>query len=298
MPAPLRGIACMVVSTVCFAVMHVAIRYVSRELEPAQIAFFRNLFGVFVFVPVMWQSGLGFLRTSKLALHGLRAVLNVAAMIAFFTALSLAPVAQVTALGFTAPLFAAVLSVIILGERFRLRRWSAIFVGFIGALIILRPGMVPLDTGSLLVIFAAAMWGFTLIVIKVLGRTESSLTITGYMVLLLSILSFVPALFVWKSPTPEAWAWLVFIGITGTLGQILVAQSLKETETSVVMPFDFLKLVWAAILGYLFFAEIPDQFVWIGAAIVFVAGFYIAWRERRVKSPTPVVSETPERMPG
>jgi drug/metabolite transporter (DMT)-like permease len=276
----LRGITMMILSTFLFAGMHVMIRYISSEIHPIQTAFFRNFFGLLVFLPLIMRQGLGFMRTDRIAMHGLRAGLNVVAMFAYFTALSIAPIARVTALAFSAPIFTAVLSVLILGERFRLRRWSAIILGFAGTLVILRPGVVPLDLGSMLVLFSAALWGITMIVIKVLSRTESSMTITGYMNLLLSVLSFLPALYVWTTPSLEAWGWLVLIAIFGTIAQIALAQALKEADTTAVLPFDFLKLVWVSILGAWLFSETSDLYTWIGAFIVFGSGFYIAYRER------------------
>ncbi len=281
-PAATRGIALMVLSTMAFSTMHVLIRYIADEVHPVQTAFLRNFFGFIVFLPVIFRSGFGFLKTRRLPLHCLRAVINVVAMFAFFTALTISPVARVTALGFSAPIFAAVLSVLILGERFRWRRWAAIIAGFIGTMVILRPGVIPADLGSFLVLSSAALWGVTLIVIKKLSDTESSLTITGYMTILLSALSFVPALFVWTNPPLETWGWLVAIGVIGTLAQVAVAQALKEAEMTLVMPFDFMKLIWVAALGFWLFAEIPDALTWVGAAIVFSSGFYIAYRERKV----------------
>ena len=180
------------------------------------------------------------------------------------------------------PIFAAVLGVFLLRERVHLRRWSAIGVGFAGTLVVLRPGFQAVDLGSSLVLVSALLWAATMIVIKVLGRTESSMTITCYMNLLLTGLSLLPALFVWQAPSPAAWFWLLLIGLLGTAAQIALAQSLKEAETSVVMPFDFLKLIWTAALGYWLFSEAPDIFVWIGGAIIFVSSVYIAYRESRV----------------
>ncbi|MEM8744670.1 MAG: DMT family transporter, partial [Pseudomonadota bacterium] len=183
LPAATRGIILMVGSTMLFSIMHTAVRYLSAELHPVQIVFFRNLFGLVVFLPLIMSSGLSFLKTEKLPLHLLRAGLNVCAMIAFFMALSMAPLARVNGLAFTAPLFTAVLGVFLLGERFRLRRWSAIVCGFIGALVILRPGFAPIDLGSWLTLLSALLWGLTMVVIRILGRTESSLTTTGYMII-------------------------------------------------------------------------------------------------------------------
>jgi drug/metabolite transporter (DMT)-like permease len=202
-------------------------------------------------------------------------------MLMFFTALSLIPVARATALSFSAPLFTAVLAVIFLGERFRIRRWMAILVGLAGTLIILRPGMIPVDLGSVLVVVAALLWGITMILIKMLSRTESSFAITAYMNIFLSLFSLGPALWVWVSPSPEMWGWMVAIGVLGTIAQLALSQALKETEPTAVLPFDFLKLVWAALLGMWVFGELPDLYTWIGALVVFASGFYLAYREHQ-----------------
>jgi len=282
LPASSRGIVLMVGSTFAFSIMHTAVRYLSAELHPVQIVFFRNLFGMVLFLPIMMRSGLSFLKTEKFPLHLLRAGLNVGAMITFFTALSMAPLAPVNALAFTAPLFTAVLGVFLLGKRVRLRRWTAIAFGFVGALVILRPGIATIDLGSWMTLLSAVLWGMTMIVIRVLGRTESSLTTTGYMITLLSVLSFGPALYVWQMPQASAWAILLLIGITGTAAQIGLAEALKTAETTVVLPFDFLKIVWASMLGFMLFAEIPTVYTWMGAAIIFTSSCYVAYREQQV----------------
>ena len=292
----LRGILMVALSTVGFSAMHALVRYVSDELDPIQISFFRNAFGFVVFAPWLMKYGLGVMHTDRLGMHGLRAVLNVLAMFAYFTALSITPLAQVTALGFTAPIFAALLSMVLLGERFRMRRWAALIIGFGGTLVILRPGFQTIDLGSVLVLISAVLWGITMIVIKVLARTESSMTITGYMNLLLTVLSLGPALYVWQTPEPGTWIWLLLIGILGTLAQVALAQALKEADAGVVMPFDFLKLLWISILGFVFFAEVPDIFIWLGGAIVFASTTYLAYRESQLRKSddpkVPPVSDT------
>ncbi len=277
-----RGILLMAVSTVGFSLMHALVRYVSADLHPLQIAFFRNAFGLLTFTPWLIKYGLAPLRTRRFPLHLLRSIMNCIAMFAFFTGLAISPIAEVTALGFTAPIFAAVLGVLFLGERFQGRRWSAIVFGFLGTLIILRPGIEATDPGALLVLFSAVVWAATLSVIKVLGRTESSITITGYMNILLTLLSLAPALYVWKTPAPDAWIWLFLLGLLGTLAQIGLAQSLKEADSSLVMPFDFLKLIWSAGLGFILFAEIPDLFVWLGGGVIFASSTYLAYRESQI----------------
>ena len=274
----------MCASTVAFSIMHGLVRFVSDVLPPFQIAFFRNLFGLAFLLPILLRSRFELLRTERLGLHALRGVINIGAMLMFFTALSISPLAKVTALSFTAPIFMAVLAVLVLGERFRIYRWLAIIFGFIGMLIILRPGLVAIDTGALLVTGAAALWAVAMVIIKILSRTESSLTIVAYMGIFLGVFSILPALWVWQPFGLETLGWLILIGLFGTIAQMTLSQALKETDPTALMPFDFLKLIWTALIGAWFFAEIPDIYTWIGATVIFSSGLFIAMRERHAKA--------------
>lgn len=283
----LRGIVLMCISTVAFSIMHGLVRFVSEALHPFQIAFFRNVFGLAFLLPLLMRSRFTILRTKKIGLHALRGVLNIGAMLMFFTALSISPIAKVTALSFTAPIFMAILSVLVLGERFRIYRWLAILFGFVGILIILRPGLVVIDTGALLVTCAAALWAVAMILIKILSRTESSLTIVTYMGIFLGVFSILPALWVWQPFSLQTLGWMVLIGLFGSIAQMSISQSLKETDPTALMPFDFLKLIWTALIGVWFFAEVPDIYTWIGAAVIFSSGLFIAFRERQTKHSNP-----------
>ena len=277
----MRGIVLMCLSTVAFAIMHGLVRFVSEVLPPFQIAFFRNIFGLAFLFPLLMRSRFAVLRTKQIGLHALRGVINIAAMLMFFTALSISPLAKITALSFTAPIFMAVLAVLILRERFRIYRWSAILIGFFGMLIILRPGLATIDTGALLVTASAALWAVAMIIIKIQSRTESSLTIVAYMGIFLGVFSIVPALWVWQPFGLQTLGWMVLIGLSGTIAQMALSQSLKETDPTAILPFDFLKLIWTAIIGAWFFAEIPDVYTWTGAAVIFLSGLFIVLRERR-----------------
>jgi drug/metabolite transporter (DMT)-like permease len=279
----IQACALMMVGTFMFAGMHAAIRHATQHMPPVEVAFFRNVFGLVVIAPLLVRYGPALFHTRRLGLHMLRAVLNVVSMLAFFIGLSMTPLARATALSFTAPLFTALLSALFLGEVFRWRRWSAIFAGFFGALVILRPGLQAFDMGSILVLASSLLWSMALIDIKVLGRTESSMTITAYVTVLMIPMTLVPAVLVWQTPMPQMWGWLIFIGVIGTLGQLIVTEAVKLADMTVLLPFDFLKLVWAALLGIMFFAEVPDFYTWIGAAIVFGSSLYIAWREAKVR---------------
>ena len=276
----MRGASLMILSTITFAMMHAGVRHVSAELPPFVIAFFRNLFGLLFLLPILVAGRFSQLRTQRFGLHALRGLINIAAMLMFFTAVSITPLAKVTALSFTAPVFAAAMAGVFLGERFRLHRWSAILAGFIGMLIVLRPGLAVIEPGAFLALAAAALWAMAMIVIKILSRTDSSVTIVAWMGIFLCLYSIGPALWVWQWPSPHAWGWLLFIGLTGSVAQVSISQSLKEADTSVVMPFDFLKLIWTALLAAWFFGEIPDKFTFIGAGVIFSSSLYIARREQ------------------
>ena len=276
----MRGIVLMCLSTIAFSIMHGLVRFVSEVLPPFQIAFFRNIFGLAFLFPLLMRSRFAILRTKQIGLHALRGVINMAAMLMFFTALAISPIAKVTALGFTAPIFMAILAVLVLGERFRIYRWSAIFLGFVGMLIILRPGLVAIDTGALLVIGSAALWAVAMIIIKIQSRTESSLTIVAYMGIFLGVFSIAPAVWVWQPFGLQTLGFMVLIGLFGSIAQMAISESLKETDSTALMPFDFLKLIWTAMIGVWFFSEIPDIYTWIGATVIFLSGLFIAIRER------------------
>lgn len=279
----LRGIVLMCLSTVAFSIMHGLVRFVSEVLPPFQIAFFRNIFGLAFLLPLLMRSRFSILRTKRIGLHALRGIINIIAMLMFFTALSISPIAKVTALSFTAPIFMAILAVFVLRERFRIYRWLAILSGFIGMLIILRPGLVAIDTGALLVTASAGLWAIALLLIKILSRTEASLTIVAYMGIFLGVFSIFPALWVWQPFGMQTLFWLALIGLFGTIAQMSLSQSLKETDPTALMPFDFLKLVWTALIGAWFFSEIPDVYTLIGAAVIFASGFFIALREQKAQ---------------
>ena len=302
-PAGLRAVGLILATTICFSSMHGAVRhvaggYLDGGLHPFEVVFFRNVFGLFVLFPWFARVGLGPLRTQRLGMHALRCLIQTVAMILFFTALSLAPLAEVSALSFSAPLFASLGAILFLGERVRVRRCSALVLGFCGALVILRPGFEAINPGHLLVVFASGLWAGAILVIKSLSRTESSLTMTAYMGLLITPLSFLPALLVWQWPSGEQLAWLAAIGALGGVAHLAMAQALKEADATAVLPFDFTRLIWATIIGYLAFAELPDFWTWVGAAIIFASTTYIVFREAKLKVVAPQeAAATPPRAP-
>ncbi len=289
----LRGMLAMAAAGAILASMHTLVRFVSADMHPFEIAFFRNLFGLAVMMPFLIRVGPTFLVTGRPDLQAFRGVIVLFAMLSWFYALSVVPIAQATALSFTAALFGSLGAVVFLGERMRRRRWIALLVGFAGVLVILRPGLGAFDAGSLLVLVSAMTWGASLCIVKVLARTDSSLTIVAWITIILTVLSLPPALWVWVWPTPAQLMWLGLIGALGTAGHLAMTQALRlADETTAILPVDFARLIWTTLLGYVLFAEAPDLLVWIGGGVIFASTTYIAYREAQAMPGAPAADKT------
>jgi drug/metabolite transporter (DMT)-like permease len=283
LPPTVKAVCLSVFAALMFQSMNAVIRHTaSTGVHPFEVAFFRNLFGLFVLMPLLVRYGLQVMRTSRFHLHVARGLLNVTSMLCFFYAVSVTPLANVASLGFTLPLFVTVYAAILLKEKVRARRLTALVVGVAGALMIVRPGSDEMNVGTLIVLGGTAVWGLALMVIKVQARTESPLTITVWSSIMLSMLSFFPAITVWEWPDQTQFLWLGLTGILGTTGTLAVAQALKLAEANAIMPFDFVKFIWAALLGYFAFGELPDAWVWIGGTVIFSSTVYLTYREAQL----------------
>lgn len=283
-PAPennaLLGAVFMLSAGLFFAIMMGIIRHVAASgVHPFEIAFFRNLFGFAAMLPWILKVGLGGLKTQKYGLYTLRAITGTAAMVAWFWAISILPLTEATALSFTTPFFATLLAIPVLGEDVRIRRWAAIVVGFIGAMVILRPGVQSISAEALMVLFSAAMMAMSSMCIKILSRTEPVNAIVVYMTVYLTPMSLIPALFVWTWPSWVQLGWLFLLGLVATAAHICLTQAFRHADASAVMPFDFSRLVFASLIGYFVFDQITDLWTWAGAAIIVGAAIYIAHRE-------------------
>ena len=271
----------MLASTLSVVAMNVTIRAVADNIHVFEIAFFRNLFGALIFLPILFRTEANPLRANRYGLLTLRALLNIVAMLAFFYALTLIPLTDVTALSFTTPLFASALAIVFLGESLSGRRGVGLVVGLLGALIILRPGIQGIGLGEVMVVLSSAVWACALMCIKVLTRTESALTIALYAAVMQVPFTLAAALFFWVWPSWTELALLALLGALGGFAQLCLSQAFRDADATLVLPVDFTKLVWAGIAGFLLFAEIPDVWTIVGAIVVFGAVFYMVWQERR-----------------
>lgn len=264
------------------SMMHAIIRITTADLHPFEVAFFRSFFGAVVLLPVIFRGGIGVFRTTRIPAHLLRTGCQVVSMTCFFFGISQVPLAKASALMFTAPLFATVFAVFLLGERIRLRRILALVLGLVGMLVIVRPVGGSVDSGSLLILTAASTLAGMMIAIKSLSNTDSSITITALGTTMVMVVMTIPAIIVWQWPTWEQLGWLFAIGALGSLSHYLVAQAMSRAEASAIMPYDFTKLIWASLLGFLIFAEFPSWWTLSGGSIIFASTVYITYREARV----------------
>jgi drug/metabolite transporter (DMT)-like permease len=231
------------------------------------------------------------LRTAHLRLYAVRVVLGLAGMTAWFLALALLPVGEVTAIAFLTPLFSIIGAALFLGEIVRWRRWTATLFGFAGALIILRPGIGEVGFGTWMALIAAICMAAASLMIKRLSDRDDPDKVVLISVLMQTPLALIPALFVWQWPDPHLWAVFAAMGALGMLGHITLARAFAAADASLVMSVDFARLPFAVLFGFALFGELIDLWTWIGAGVIFAASLYNAHREGKVRRAT--VAEEP-----
>lgn len=294
---PLRAALLMLGSTLAFGLMAIAIRYATRYVPTQEVAFFRNAFGLLALLPMLIRPGSAPLKTQQLPRYFLRSAIGLASMLCAFWAIGHLPISQAISLSYSTPLFVTIAAVLWLGETVRMRRWAAVIIGFIGVLIIVRPGSTSFTPGTLVAVGAAVLSSLVAIQIKQLTRVDSADTVVFYTYVFWVPLSLVPALFVWVWPTGLAWVWLVATGVLGTLGQLLWTRALRLGEVSALTPISFMQLPLVSLLGWLLFNETLDRWTVIGAGIILGANAYIAHREavlaRRAKSQAATAAAKP-----
>jgi len=272
----------MIISGLFFVIMHSAVKYLSKEVHIFEIAFFRCALVVFVLAPIIFQQGKSIFITKQPKIQFLRISTNSVAMLCFFYGITSTPLAQLTTLGFTVPIFATILAVIFMGEKIRIRRTSALIIGFIGTIIVMRPD-ISIELGAMLIIFSSFLWSVCLIFIKKLTQTDSAITISLYFGIGMIPATFAMAFLVLEMIDIRQFLILVFIAITGTLAQTIMNSALKKGELALLLPFDFLRLIWSVLIGYALFAEEPHITLWIGGVLIVGSTSYIAWRESSLK---------------
>ena len=266
--------------------MGAGVKFLSDDLHPIIICFYRCLMGLIIITPFVAKNNFQALQTDNMRLQIFRALINIISMICWFSAIGMMHFEKATALGFTTPLFTTVLAVLILGEVIRFHRTAALLLGFIGILIIIRPGYMPFEFGTILMLVASLSFSFVLIFVKKLSATDSSLTIIFYHLLYMTPAFFILSLFYWENINLNQLIIFSLMGASGLLSHWCLAQAFKMSDTTFVMPLQFTKLIWASLIGLFIFAEQPDIWTWVGGVIIFISVVYITYREAFKKKGT------------
>ena len=280
-------VAILAVSATMFgALMASCVKYLSADLHPITICFYRCIMGLILITPFMFKNNFRALKSQNIKLQFSRSMINIISMICWFSAIGLMHFEKAAALGFTTPLFTTILAILLLKEKIRFHRTAALINGFIGIMIIIRPGYVPLELGVVLLLFSAFTFSFVLIIVKKLSAIDSSLTIIFYHLLFSTPVFFIVSLFYWETINLNQLLIFTFMAISGLLSHWCLAQAFKLSDTTFVMPLQFTKLIWASLIGLFIFAEQPDFLTWVGGVIIFISIIYITYREAFKKKGT------------
>ena len=278
------AISFVLITTVMFALLDTGVKYVGEFYPVLQIAWARYVFQMAVVPLVIGRARpRDILRTKRPGLQVLRSMFMVGATLSFFTALRYLPVAEASAIGMIAPLMVTALAIPLLGEKVGRRRWLAVGVGLIGALIIIRPGFGVLSWAALLPVITAICYALYQITTRMLAEIDPPVTTFFYSGAVGVVVLSLAVPFVWQTPTAGGWAMMISLGLLAGAGHFCVIQAMRRAEASVLAPFSFIQLVWVMILGYLVFGDFPDGYTLLGAAIIVGSGGYVFYRENVVK---------------
>jgi drug/metabolite transporter (DMT)-like permease len=293
--SPLFGITLKVIAGVAFTVMSALIKAMSVRYPVGQLVFFRSSMAL---IPLLaWLAWIGALsdavRTSRPLAHLKRGVIGSTGMFCGFLALSYIPLPDAVAINFATPLIVVVLAALLLGETVRVYRWSAVAIGFVGVLLMLSPHLAPSRLaemmqggpaiGALLALAGALCSAGATIEVRRLTETERTGAIVFYFMMLTALLGLATSVLGWRMPVSALdWFWLVLIGVLGGIGQILMTQSYRYAEASLIAPFEYVQMIWAVLLGWFVFGDFPLPVVLTGAGVVTAAGLFVLWREQQL----------------
>ena len=286
LPVVVRGPLWMIMGGLSLILLALVIRHMQSKFHVLEMIFLRSVISLLLILPWAMRQQRSELATHRLPLHIFRNGMHYLGNIGWFVGVTLVSLADLQALQFTTPLFTIILAAIFLRESVGPHRWIATALGFVGALVIIRPGFIPIGAGTIAVVLSAMFYASSQTATKSLSRTDTPNAILLYMSLIFIPISAIPAAFVWVTPAWEDAIPIILLGVFGYLAHACMIRSFATADASFVMPFDFLRLPFAAAFGFFLYQERPEIWVWIGAAIIFVATYYITWREAQAAKRT------------
>ena len=279
MPKNLFAILLILISVFFGSTMGAFMKLAQIDLNVYTAGFFRFFLGLIIITPYILKSKFKVYKTKNFKVHLIRASLNLPAMLLGFAALTIVPFEKISALHFIVPFIVTILAVIFLKEKIHLYRISALFIGFIGMLVILRPGIIDVTIGIQMALLSSFIWAIVIVITKKLTESDSAMSILTYQYTFMTFLSFVLVLFFWSIPSLSSLIYIFLAACSGTILHIALNHAYKLVDVSMTQPFSFLGLVVASLYGYFLFDENPDMFTWIGSLIIFIGVTLIAYRE-------------------
>jgi len=273
----------LIIISVLFGTLMLTFLKLAQENVNVYVAgFLRFFFGLIIILPYIIKTKFLVFRTTHIKKHLLRSLLNLPAMLLYFSTLVMLPIEKVTAISFIVPLIVTILAVMFLNEKIYIYRTLALILGFSGMLIILRPGVIDISIGVYMALFSSLLWSIVIIITKKIAKDDSSITILSYQSVFMTMFSFFIVLFYWETPNAITFVYLVLAGACGTVLHLALNHAYKLVDVSMTQPYSFLSLVFASIIGFYIFNEIPDLFTWIGACVIFIGVLIISYREMKL----------------
>ena len=255
------------------------IKLAQEELNVFTTGFLRFFFGFLIIIPYILKTKFKVFNTSNLKIHILRSALNLPAMLLGFAALAILPLEKITAIHFVVPLLVTILAVIFLKEKIYLYRSLALIIGFLGVLIILRPGIVDISIGIYMALTSSLIWSVVIILTKKVSKDDSAITILSHQYLYMSLFSLPLVIYFWDQPNLKTIIFILCAAMSGTILHIALNHAYKLVDVSMTQPYSFLGLIVSSVIGYFVFSDKPDLYTWLGASVIFCGVILISYRE-------------------
>lgn len=280
----------MMVTSILFVAVTGIVRHLGSDMPAIEAAFIRYAFGVVMILPLVFYNWAGPIPLKTIKLYTFRGLVHGVGVMLWFYAMARIPIAEVTAIGYISPIFVTIGAAVFLKEKLHFRRIAGVIIGFLGTMIILRPGFQDINLGQLAQLCAAPLFAISFLLAKRLTDTQNSSVIVGMLSIGCTITLLPGAILQWRTPTAEELGWLALTAVFATLGHVTLTKAFQAAPITVTQPLGFLQLVWAALLGMIIFGEQLDPFVFAGALLIIAATTYISHRELKA-------SRKPKQIP-
>jgi len=268
-------------STLFEIMMFTVLRIVQSDINVYTTSFFRFFFSLIILIPYIFYTKFYFIKTNNIKKHLVRSSLNLPAMYLTFGALTMIPLEKINAIHFLNPLFVSIFAVIFFKEKIYIYRVISLILGFVGIIVVIRPGLIPLEIGSFMVLGSTVLWALCIIITKDITKEESAINILIFQCIFMSLFTFIIAYFNWELPSSDQLMLLFLSALFGNVFHLMINHSFKIADLTLTAPFRYSVLIWGSLFGFLFFNEIPDLFTWIGGTIIFLSILILTYFESK-----------------